>query len=220
MENNLPEKFQNKDGTLNGESLLKSYAELEKKIGSMISVPSDDSDDEARQKFNRAIGVPDSPDGYPDDPMFSDMPDVKEKFREIGLTKKQAESICKMASELLSPALNEIISHGRESREMAELAQFFGDASKMRAALAEISEYAERNLSFEAREALESSADGIKAIYGMMKTKEPSVAANGADDGPPDDGALRQMMRDPRYWRDRDPEFVRKIESGFKKLYQ
>lgn len=30
---------------------------------------------------------------------------------------------------------------------------------------------------------------------------------------------LRQMMRDPRYWRDHDLECVRKIENGFKKLY-
>ena len=33
------------------------------------------------------------------------------------------------------------------------------------------------------------------------------------------DENLRQLMRDPRYWRDRDPEYVRKIENGFKKLY-
>lgn len=32
------------------------------------------------------------------------------------------------------------------------------------------------------------------------------------------DENLRQLMRDPRYWRDRDPEYVRKIENGFKKL--
>lgn len=30
---------------------------------------------------------------------------------------------------------------------------------------------------------------------------------------------LREMMRDPKYWRDHDPETVRKIEQGFKKLY-
>jgi hypothetical protein len=29
--NNIPEKFQNSDGTLNTDALLKSYSELEKK---------------------------------------------------------------------------------------------------------------------------------------------------------------------------------------------
>lgn len=30
---------------------------------------------------------------------------------------------------------------------------------------------------------------------------------------------LREMMRDPKYWRDHDPETVKKIEQGFKELY-
>ena len=33
------------------------------------------------------------------------------------------------------------------------------------------------------------------------------------------DDDLRRMMRDPKYWRDADPEYIRKIENGFKKLY-
>ncbi|MBQ2017071.1 MAG: hypothetical protein II208_00905, partial [Alphaproteobacteria bacterium] len=55
---NIPEKFLNKDGTLNTSALIKSYSELEKKIGGMVSVPTSESDDATRQKFNRAIGVP------------------------------------------------------------------------------------------------------------------------------------------------------------------
>lgn len=30
---------------------------------------------------------------------------------------------------------------------------------------------------------------------------------------------LYEMLRDPKYWRDRDPDFVRQIENSFKKLY-
>lgn len=33
------------------------------------------------------------------------------------------------------------------------------------------------------------------------------------------DADLRRMMRDPKYWRDNDAEYIRKIENGFKKLY-
>jgi hypothetical protein len=219
MENNFPEKFQNKDGTLNAGALLKSYSELEKKIGTMISVPSDDADDETRKKFNRAIGVPESADDYPGDPMFEDAPDIRERFLEIGLTKKQAESVCKMAADLLAPALDLIMSSHYESQELGELRRFFGDDAKMRAALSEINGYAEKNLSPEAYAALSSSADGIKTIYDMMKSREPAVATNGKNGESPSDGDLRRMMRDPKYWRDHDDEFVRKIESGFKKLY-
>ena len=61
----IPEKFLNQDGTLNSESLIKSYTELEKKIGTMISVPNENSDEESKRKFNRAIGVPESASEYP-----------------------------------------------------------------------------------------------------------------------------------------------------------
>ena len=27
------------------------------------------------------------------------------------------------------------------------------------------------------------------------------------------------MMRDPRYWRDRDPSFVQKVTEAFQKMY-
>ena len=27
------------------------------------------------------------------------------------------------------------------------------------------------------------------------------------------------MMRDPRYWRQRDPEFIARVTAGFKRLY-
>lgn len=35
----------------------------------------------------------------------------------------------------------------------------------------------------------------------------------------PDEAALSQMMRDPRYWRDRDPELVARVTEGFQRLY-
>ena len=30
---------------------------------------------------------------------------------------------------------------------------------------------------------------------------------------------LKNMMRDPRYWRDQDPELVEKVREGFRRLY-
>ena len=41
----------------------------------------------------------------------------------------------------------------------------------------------------------------------------------GAADGPPDEAALRRMMQDPRYWRQRDPAFVQQVTEGFRRLY-
>ncbi|MDR1026915.1 MAG: hypothetical protein LBL46_00680 [Rickettsiales bacterium] len=216
MENNIiPEKFANADGTLNGEALLKSYGELEKKIGTMINVPGAGADDASREKFLRAIGVPESADDYEIAPMFADAPDIRLRFREMGLTATQAAGVCKIAEEMLAPAIGGI----SESREMAALSDFFGGEEKTAAAMKDIAAYAEKKLDPAARETLASTAAGIRTIYNMMKADEPGLATGGpAGDGPNEDD-LRRMMRDPKYWRDNDAEYVRAIESGFRKLY-
>lgn len=220
MKPEMPEKFLNNDGTLNTDSLLKSYQELEKKMGTMISVPSDDSDIDIREKLWRAIGVPENADAYPDNPMFSNIPEIKKKFREIGLTSKQVESVYNMAVEYMKPTIEDIMTSHHESKCMNELRQFFGTDEQMVAMLSQINDFAEKNLPPEAFGALASSADGIKAIYSMMQSKEPKINTTGTTGDTLSESDLRQMMKDPKYWRDNDQEFVRKIESGFKKLYK
>ena len=69
---NIPEKFRLEDGTLNTDALIKSYTELEKKMGTMISVPDENSDESSVNRFRRAIGVPDNADEYPHNEMFDD----------------------------------------------------------------------------------------------------------------------------------------------------
>jgi len=120
----------------------------------------------------------------------------------------------------LTPAIGRIMSAHYESRQMDDLLKFFGGDEQMQSVLADIDEYAEKNLSPEAYQALASSADGIKTIYNMMTSGEPNVATNGAARESLGEADLRRMMADPRYWRDHDGEFARKIESGFKRLYK
>ena len=74
----IPEKFLDENGELNTSALVKSYCELEKKMGNMISVPKDDADIDAKQKFNHAIGVPDNASEYPINDLFDDE-SVREK---------------------------------------------------------------------------------------------------------------------------------------------
>jgi hypothetical protein len=214
----IPEKFKNEDGTLNSESLIKSYSELEKKIGTMISVPGDDADDGVREKFMRAIGVPESSTEYPTNALFDDET-IREKFRDAGLTSKQVEKIYSIAEEFLSPALSEIFSLHHESESMMELKKFFGSEEKMKDALQEINAFGEKFLPAEAFESLCTTPQGIQSIYKMMQSIEPDVATGNHSSEKLSDTDLRRMMQDPKYWRDNDPEYIRKIENGFKKLY-
>ena len=104
----IPEKFQNTDGSVNVDALVKSYTELEKKIGTMVSVPNDNADDATREKFNRAIGVPKNANDYPSNALFDDE-SIKQKFHDIGLTKTQVEQIYGLAEKFLSPVINELM---------------------------------------------------------------------------------------------------------------
>lgn len=214
----IPEKFLNEDGTLNTDALLKSYSELEKKMGTMISVPNESTDEVTRAKFYRAIGVPENADAYPMNPLFDDA-DLRAQFFEIGLTSSQVEKIYKIAEEYLSPVLSELFIAQNETNEISELKNFFGSEEKMKEALRAINSFGEKYLPREAFDALCSSAQGIQSVYRMMQSMEPSVQTDENISQNLTDDELRRMMRDPKYWRDQDPEYVRKIENGFKKLY-
>jgi len=214
----VPEKFLNEDGTLNTDSLLKSYNELEKKIGTMVSIPNSESDDATRERFNRAIGVPDDASQYPTNDMFDDE-SVRQKFREIGLTCNQVEQIYKIANEYLSPVLSELFSMQNETNAISELKNFFGGTEKMNDALHAIDAFGNKFLPHDAFDALCSTPQGIQGIYKMMQSMEPHVETQKNEQENLTDDDLRRMMRDPKYWRDADPEYVRKIENGFKKLY-
>ncbi len=214
----IPEKFLNENGTLNEEALIKSYRELEKKMGTMISVPTDDSDDATRMRFKRAIGVPETAAEYPSNALFDDE-QLREKFHEIGLTSKQVEQIYSIAEEFLSPVLSDLFRMQNETTAIAELEKFFGSREKMNDALQAINTFGEKFLPSDAFEELCATAQGIQSVYKMMQSMEPSVETDKSVAENLTDGDLRRMMRDPKYWRDADPEYVRKIENGFKKLY-
>lgn len=214
----IPEKFLNTDGTLNTDALLKSYSELEKKMGNMISVPDKNSDSETRAKFNRAIGVPDKADEYPVNTLFDDDA-LREKFLEIGLTSSQVEKIYQIAEDFLTPVISDLFNTQNETNAIAELKNFFGDEEKMKAALHAINSFGEKYLPREAFDELCSTPQGIRSVYTMMQSMEPTVQTDDEQSKNLTDNDLRRMMRDPKYWRDQDPEYVRKIENGFKKLY-
>ena len=214
----IPEKFLNQDGTLNSESLIKSYTELEKKIGTMISVPNENSDEDAKRKFNRAIGVPESASEYPKNDLYDDE-NLREQFLQIGLTKTQVEKIYNIANEYLSPIISELFSVQDESVAINELKNFFGGVDKMNDALRAINVFGERFLPRDAFDALCATPQGIQSVYKMMQSMEPDVKTDKNETQNLTDSDLRRMMRDPKYWRDNDVEYIRKIENGFKKLY-
>lgn len=153
----IPEKFLNQDGTLNTDALMKSYSELEKKIGGMITVPTAECDESVRLRFNRAIGVPESADEYPTNELFDDE-NLKNKFHEIGLTSNQVEKIYSIANEMLAPVISELYDVQNEKNAFAELKNFFGSTEKMNEALRAIDAFGKQFLPADAFDELCSTS--------------------------------------------------------------
>ena len=102
---------------------------------------------------------------------------------------------------------------------MNELKNFFGSTEKMNEALHAINEFGQRFLPHDAFDALCSTPQGIQCLYNMMQSMEPNVEIQNSSEKNLSENDLRRMMRDPKYWRDNDAEYIRKIENGLKKLY-
>ena len=80
--------------------------------------------------------------------------------------------------------------------------------------------WAAAHLSSEVAAALASNFDGIVALHQMMQASEPELLGGGEELASEiTEDALAEMMRDPRYWRKRDPDFVARVTAGFRKLY-
>jgi hypothetical protein len=75
---------------------------------------------------------------------------------------------------------------------------------------------------YEALKPVVSTAAAVEAVEALMKRgggpAMPTAPAGGGADAVTE-AALRRQMEDPRYWRDRDPDFVAKVAEGFRKLY-
>ena len=220
----VPEKFWNPElGTVRTEALLKSYLELERKLGSTVQPATDEGDLEQQTRLLRALGVPESPDRYQIEShceLVEPDPAINAKLHEAGFTERQAQLVYDLAADHLLPVLDHAIGQLEATREAERLAARFGGESVWRTTAQQIKTWGQANLAQDVFETLASSYDGVLAIHQMMQAREPAVL-NEAD-GPRselDEAELTRMMRDPRYWRERDAAFVAQVTEGFQRLY-
>jgi hypothetical protein len=219
----VPEKFWDREaGAIRTEALLKSYVELERKLGSMVPLPGDD-DQEGRERLRRALGVPDSPEHYQieiRDELVEPTPEINTRLHEAGFTQEQAQLIYDLAAEHLLPVIDDAVAELRATRDAERLAAHFGGDVAWQNMARQVKTWGEANLAGDVYRTLASSYDGVLAMHQMMQAREPSVLRDA--EGPQsdlDETSLTRMMRDPRYWRERDPALVAQVTEGFKRLY-
>jgi hypothetical protein len=220
----VPEKFWDSEtACVRTDALLKSYLEIERKLGSMIALPADDGDREGRSRLHRALGVPESPDGYQiaaRSDLVEPSPEINAKLHAAGFTPQQAQLVYDLAADHMMPLVDELLDEFGSARDSERLASRFGGTEAWRALADQIRTWGRANLSDEVFATLSASYDGVLAMHQMMQAPEPAVLRDGEGaQAAPDETTLSQMMRDPRYWRDRDPDVIAKVTEGFRRLY-
>lgn len=238
----IPEKFRDsRTGALRVEALLKSYLELERRLSSQgqsrqtppeaasestsesTPVPFDPATLDPAQR-RRLLGAPETPDGYSiacDHGLFQPDPDINGRLHEAGYTADQAQLLYDLAAERMIPLIQTMAAEFQAEREVERLVARFGGEERWREVSRQLLAWAGKTLPPAAVEGLATTYEGVMALYAMMTGSEPaalSMAGNRAGGGE-GEAELRTLMRDPRYWRDRDPAVIARVTEGFQRLY-
>lgn len=218
----VPEKFWDEEAAaIRVDALLKSYRELERRLSQRLAPPGADAPEEERIRFRRALGVPEGPDGYEIEPrheLCCPDQDINRRLHEAGFTTAQAQLVYDLAAERLLPLIAEAAGQFEAERQVEKLREHFGGEERFRRIAGQITAWGRTNLPAPVMEALSTTAEGVIALHRMMEGKEPGLARRGEEPSAGDEGELRAMMRDPRYWRTREPEFVRRVTDGFRRM--
>ena len=208
----LPEKYST------GEDLAKAYKELESKLGT--------KDEDIRSKIIEEIQTeafserPESAGDYQlPDIVNEEMAVDNELLRwwadhsyENGFSQDEFNKGIEMYAQATG---------GQEPDLDAEAAKL-GDNANDRIQAASM--FANKFFPEQAIPAVErmcESHEGILALEAVMEAmKDGSFAGETQASAGQSEADLREMMNDPRYWKDRDPQFIKQVTEGFQGLYR
>ncbi|MCB4823267.1 capsid assembly protein [Roseicella aerolata] len=218
----IPEKFWDAaTGTLRVEALLKSYLELERRLSQRAGRPGPEAAPEDLARFRQMMGIPDSAEGYaitaPHDLCCADA-EVNHRLHAAHFTNEQAQLVYDLAAERLLPLIAEAAAQYEADRQRAILIQHYGSEEAFRRMAAQLSAWGQAKLPPAVYAALAATAEGVLALEQMMRGQEPGLAREAEPPAAASEAELRAMMRDPRYWRSRDPQFIQRVTEGFRRL--
>jgi len=204
LDDEIPAKFKDpKTGEVRIDAMAKSYKELEKKVSQNPPVPK--SADEYCIDCNHGLFEMDT--------------EMNKIFHEKGFTNDQVQTVYDLAAEKMVPMVMELAGDFQADQEIEKLINHFGGVDKWKEISRQLLAFGQKNLPADVLDSLSSSFEGVLALHNMMGGKEPAMSQTGEKATPAEMNDLNSMMRDPKYWRDKDPSFVAKVTEGFQKLY-
>ncbi len=201
----VPKKFINAEtGEVQIDLLAKSYNELEKHLSKMPKKPKTSED----YCIDCSHG------------MFEADAEINQRLHDKGFTQDQAQEVYDLAAEKMVPMVHEISADYKADAEVEKLINHFGGAQAWKEVSRQLLSFGQKNLPEDVLDNLSSSYEGVIALHRMMKGDEPSLQrANAKNTGQVNDAELSSMMRDPKYWKEKDPAYIAKVTQGFQNLY-
>ena len=202
----VPEKFiDQQTGQVRMSDFAKSYRALEKQFAQRPTSPKAPHD----YKIDCAHG------------MFTPDADVNARMHQMGFTQDQAQEVYNMAAEKMMPMIAQIAADYEADRQVEKLINHFGGAEQWKAVSRQLLTYGQKTMPADVLANMTSSFEGVMALHRLMMSDEPGIATDAQDglSAMAGEQDLQAMMRDPRYWRDRDPAYVQKVTDGFKAQY-
>ena len=124
-----------------------------------------------------------------------------------------------LAVEKMVPMVLELADEFKAEREVDRLIAAFGGPEKWTEISRQLLAYGQKNMPPEVLNNLSSSFEGVMALYRLMKGEEPVMSREDAQTASMGERDLQSMMRDPRYWKTKDPAFVAQVTDGFRRVY-
>ena len=205
LDNDIPAKFKDpQTGAVKMDALAKSYKELEAKLSSLPKLPK----------------TPDEYDVKCVHGLFTSDDEINKRLYEKGFTNDQVQMVYDLAAEVMVPMIVNMAGDFQADREVEKLIEHFGGVDKWQEMARQLLAFGQKNLPADVLDTLSSSYDEVLALYRMMNNQEPMIGVKSSDSAGGDQGLdLQTMMRDPKYWREKDPSFVAKVTEGFQRLY-
>ena len=209
----LPEKFENP------EALVKSYTELESKIGQKTedirSAVQQEIQDEFYKNRPASVGEYQLPETL-DEQLAQDNQLLKwwsDHAFEKGLSQDQFADGINQYAEALNMTMPDLDAEKGKLGDTAD--------QRIEAVSLFVNKFFPEDM-MPAIQTLASTAEGIQALEKIMEMDRGStISGEATSPASISQADLEAMMKDPRYWKpgERSQEFVGKVASGFNKLY-
>ena len=140
-------------------------------------------------------------------------------LQENKIPDSQIEFLTQLIKEIVLKSVKNIQEKFNSLKELMKLENFFGGEERFNEVSKQITIWATKNLPTDLFNNLNTTYLGVISLYNMMSNDHEQTFIN--QEFQKDfltEQDLKSMMQNPKYWRDKDKNFIRQIDDGWKYL--